>query len=422
MLDLLIIGAGLAGLSAAYTAANAGLSARVIAKGWGTTHWHAGTVDVLGYAPDNGTLVNFPFTVVGEWSHNGNDHPYAVLGVDALRAALDEIASLTHRLGLPYGGADEPGCNLMLPSPVGAVRPVYLAPNAQLAGRLDSDHPILVVGFEGMRDFYPKLIADNLNRQGHPARAALLPISLVTGRRDFNTVLLSEIVEDPDNLDRLAEALSRLVKPDERIGLPAFMGFRHHRRVMERLRQAADAPVFEIPTLPPSVPGIRLTDVLRRHLHSLGVRVEIGMEVIGVSSDGDRVQWVETATSARPLKHRAQNFLLATGGILGGGIDSDHTGRVWETIFDLPLTAPQRSAGWFHPQFLDPAGHPIFRGGVRVNNHFQPVGSDGLPVYANLWAAGGTLAGADPIHERSLEGIAIGTGMAAAEEIASQIA
>ena len=57
-----------------------------------------------------------------------------------------------------------------------------------------------------------------------------------------------------------------------------------------------------------------------------------------------------------------------------------------------------------------------------MNNHFQPVGSDGLPVYANLWAAGGTLAGADPIHERSLEGIAIGTGMAAAEEIASQIA
>jgi glycerol-3-phosphate dehydrogenase subunit B len=126
---------------------------------------------------------------------------------------------------------------------------------------------------------------------------------------------------------------------------------------------------------------------------------------------------VETETSARPLKHRAANFLLATGGILGGGFDSDPTGRLWEVIFDLPLTAPRRRSEWFRPEFLDPAGHPIFHAGVPVNREFQPINADGTPVYANLWAAGGLLAHTDPIRERSLEGIAIATGIASARQI-----
>ena len=46
MLDLLVIGAGLAGLQAAITAAQAGARVRLIAKGLSATHWAAGTVDV----------------------------------------------------------------------------------------------------------------------------------------------------------------------------------------------------------------------------------------------------------------------------------------------------------------------------------------------------------------------------------------
>jgi glycerol-3-phosphate dehydrogenase subunit B len=417
MLDLLVIGAGLTGLCAAYAAAKAGLRVRVIAKGLGATHWHAGTVDVFGYIPGDGEAVRAPFDTVDGMTRNGHGHPYTLLGVDGLRATLDEFVALTTSLGLPYQGAAEPGRNLLLPSAVGAQRPVYLAPEGQIAGRLDSDQPMLLVGFEGLNDFYPRLIAENLVKQGYTARVAFLPVSLLTRRRQFNLVWLSELVEDPEHLERLAEALARVVEPGERIGLPAILGLHHHPRVMEQLRAATNAPIFEIPTLPPSVPGIRLTNALRRHLEELGVRVEIGMEVIGFGRDGRRLLWVETATSARPLRHRAGNFLLATGGILGGGIDSDHTGRVWETIFDLPLDAPQQRAEWFRPHFLDPAGQPIFQSGVRVDQHFQPLDSGGEVVYENLWAAGGLLAHADPIQERSLEGIAIGTGMAAGKRV-----
>ncbi len=52
MLDLLVVGAGLSGLMAAYTAALAGLRVRVVSKGLGAMHWTAGTIDVLGYTGD----------------------------------------------------------------------------------------------------------------------------------------------------------------------------------------------------------------------------------------------------------------------------------------------------------------------------------------------------------------------------------
>jgi glycerol-3-phosphate dehydrogenase subunit B len=415
MFDLLVIGAGLSGLMAAHAAARAGLTVRVVAKGLGAHHWSAGTVDVLGYPPGREERARRPLE---QTQALADTHPYKLLAAGELAESLHRFATLSAEAGLPYRGAAIPGDNLLLPSPAGAMRPAYLAPTAQLAGDLNRSEPMLIVGFQGLRDFYPALIAENLRKQGLPARAVFLPLALLTDRRDSSIVHLAQALDDPARRQRLGGELKKLVGSGERVGLPAIVGMVDHAAAFTHLQQEAGAPIFEIPTLPPSVPGIRLFKALRRHLESLNVRVEAGMEAIGFEADDQgRIRWIETETSARPLKHRARNFLLATGGILGGGIDSDHTGRIWETIFDLPLTIPPDRSRWFRAQFLDPAGQPVFRGGAPVNRQFQPVGADGTPAFANLWACGGILAGADPIRERSVEGIAISTGIAAANDI-----
>ncbi len=66
---------------------------------------------------------------------------------------------------------------------------------------------------------------------------------------------------------------------------------------------------------------------------------------------------------------------------------------------------------------MNPAGHPVFNGGVAVDARMQPVDAAGQVIYANLWAAGGALASVDPIQQHSLEGIAIASGVAAAQAI-----
>jgi glycerol-3-phosphate dehydrogenase subunit B len=422
--DLLVIGAGWSGLLAAYTAAQAGLQVQVVAKGLGSMHWAAGTVDVMGYTSEEMSRpVQQPLEAIQGLTATHPDHPYALLGAHQVQTALDTFKSLAAELGLPYDGAATAGDNLLLPSAVGALRPAYLAPQAQLAGDMSRPEPLLIVGFTGLRDFYPQLIAENLVTQGFQARAASLPLSLLSEQSDRNNVHLAQALDDKARRARLGGELKRLALPGERIGLPAILGLDDHGAALADLQSAAGAPLFEIPTLPPSVPGMRLFRALRAKLWSMGVRVDAGMEAIGakatpgVNGTAGRVQWVETATSSRPLKNRAKHYLLATGGILGGGFDSDHTGRLWEVVFGLPLTVPQQRQHWFRPEFMNPAGHPVFNGGVAVDQRMQPVDAAGKVVYGNLWTAGGALASVDPIQQHSLEGIAIASGVAAARAI-----
>jgi glycerol-3-phosphate dehydrogenase subunit B len=208
--------------------------------------------------------------------------------------------------------------------------------------------------------------------------------------------------------------------PGERIVFPAILGLTRHPQVIAELQSATGAPIAEIPALPPSVPGLRLYQALRRRLEQLGGRVESNMAAVEFGAEGGNIAWVATATGARPMRHRAHAYLLATGGVLGGGFNSDHTGRGWETVFNLPLTLPNSRGHWFRPEFLDPTGHAIFQSGVQVNQAWQPVDAEGQVVYNNLWAAGNLLAHADAIHTRSHEALAVATGAAAVQSILAQ--
>jgi len=427
MTDILIIGAGLSGLMTAYTAAKAGQKTHVIAKGLGALHWTAGTVDLFGYPPGARTApIRRPLDYIADTlTKEQPESPYALLGADRIAAALDAFQALAAEIGLAYYGAATPGDNLLLPTAAGAARPTYLAPAAQIGGDLARKDPMLIVGFDGLSDFYPRLVADNLARQGQPARAAVLPMALLTDRIDSNTLQQAAGMDDAQRRAKLIGALQQIVKPGERIGLPPILGLQQHATAFQEVQAQMGATVFEIPLLPPSVPGTRLFTALREHLRAMGVSVDAGMEVInahstpGAGSTPGHVAWVESATSTpRPYRHTAQRFVLATGGILGAGFNSDQHGRLWEVVFNLPLSVPQQRSQWFRPAFFNPEGHPVFAGGVRVNRALQPVDEAGGLLYENLWVVGDALANDDSILQRSLEGTAIATGVVAGQALA----
>jgi anaerobic glycerol-3-phosphate dehydrogenase B subunit len=413
-LDLLVVGAGLSGLTTAWQAATKNERVQLVSKGWGTLYWHAGCIDLLGYDPvDNYQLVNMPAESISRLIQSFPDHPYAIVGMDMIEQALAVFKDLCSAAGYPLLGSLEQ--NWLLPSGVGAIRPTCLAPDMMIAGDLRNSEPMLIAGFDGFYDFYPELVADNIAAQGIPAIGISLSLPELKDRGFITNRVLAEMFDQLDFCDSVASEIKKRltggahINP-HRIGFPAVLGLEKSAQIKNRLQNLLGLPVFEIPTLPPSIPGIRLSKILVAAIEGAGGRVYEGMQASSAVVDSNLVIEIQTEAASRNKSHHARNFILATGGILGGGLRANYDGTVTETTFDLPVSAPQNRSEWFTQKFLSLSGHPVFRSGVAVDGNLQPAETHNQLRYNNLFIVGNQLAGGDYIQERSRDGVALATG------------
>ena len=409
--DVLVVGAGLAGLTAVWQLAAQQKKVRLVSKGWGATHWHSGCIDVLGYYPvDEPEPVESPGVTLAKLIADQPEHPYALVGVAGVEAALTAFQNLCAEAGYPlHGSLDK---NWLLPSAVGTFRPTCLAPETMIAGDLRRDEPMLIVGIKQLVDFYPNIIAENLVKQGLDAEHLVVDMPELA-QRNFNTpVIIGSKMEQADFRAELVRRIKPKLGKAQRVGLPAIMGRQPSLAIKNDLEQQLGVPVFEIPGLPPSLAGIRLHAILLQAIERAGGRVYHGMEGVGIESEEGRVTAVLTESAARNKPHRFERYVVATGGILGGGIATNHHAEAREVVFGLPVTLPDSRQDWFEQDFMDPKGHPVYRAGLKVNQQFQPLNGGSQPVYENVYAAGTTLSHSEVIRERSFEGVALATGFA----------
>ena len=415
-LDVLIIGAGLAGLVAGWQASRLGHKTHVIAKGWGATHWSSGCIDVLGYLPgDYQHPVASPREKLSELVADHPGHPYALVGSDRVGEALSELQVLFETSGYPLQGTIQQ--NWLLPTALGAIRPTCLAPQTMLAGDLTSHDPMLIVGFTQFHDFYPRLVADNLESQGFIARELILDIPALLNSHLVSSMSLARLFDTPEFRRSVAQAILPRLGSAQRVGFPAVLGIQHPLEVLLDLEQQIGVPVFEIPGLPPSIPGIRLHNLLVKTIQASGGQVYSGMQVLSSEITAGKITSVVSEAAARTKHHYAHHYILASGGFLGGGSIAYEAGYAQETIFNLPVIAPANRSDWFNPKYSSPGGQPIFQAGIVVDPQLAPVDPNKEPLIANLSVIGGALAGFDPLHERSLEGVALTTGYWAANRL-----
>ena len=157
---------------------------------------------------------------------------------------------------------------------------------------------------------------------------------------------------------------------------------------------------------------MRLYDILATAFQRAGGRIQLGSWVVRGESEGGVLRRIYSEAAAREQRHEAVAYLLATGGVAGGGLRTDHGGGVAETALGLPVRAPTGRGAWFGPHFTD--AHAIHRAGIATDGDLCPLDADGAVVYANVTVAGAALGGADLIREGSYEGVALATGWRAA--------
>ena len=412
--DTVVIGAGLAGLTAALRLAEAGQRVAILAKGVGATHLAPPTIDVLGYA--NGP-VDSPAQALPEFAAANPEHPYRQLSIELVRASLDWFKARLGDHGY-RGGLDE---NFFVPTALGVAKPTALLPETMAAGDLREGGRFVFVGLRGLKDFFPAYLADNVAQTPLPGRASVttrvVELAPPLGEaRDVSSAGFARRFEQPAFRESVLTELRRNLVPGEIVGFPAVLGIGGAQEVWRELETRLGHPVFEVPTLPPSVPGIRVYDTMTSALRRQGARLVIGSTVAGAETGNSRLEGVVAHTAGRPLTYRARSFVLATGGFASAGLELDSSGTVREPVFDLPVAGlPGQNAPLFEPGYFDE--HALSRAGVAVDESRRPVDDEGAPVYENLHAAGATLAGAVPWREASGNGLSLASGYAAASAI-----
>jgi glycerol-3-phosphate dehydrogenase subunit B len=290
------------------------------------------------------------------------------------------------------------------------------------AGDLRSGGQFLIVGFRNLKDFYPALLADNLARASVPGQAPLAARSLVldppghAAEADMAPLDFARAFDQPGFRAALASLLRPQIQPGERVGFPALLGLTHSGEAWQDLQNQLGAPVFEIPTLPPSIPGIRIYEQLKNALVAAGARIQLGFPVTEARVEARRCLELVTAGASRPYRWRGEEIVLATGGIASGGIVTQADGAVRESVFNLPLAGlPAASQARFLPGYFD--SHPFNQVGLEVDSSLRPVDGAGQVLIDNLRAAGAMLAHAEPWREKSGDGISLATGFRAAEAV-----
>jgi len=447
--EVLVVGGGLSGVTAALSAAGEGADVRLVSHKESTLRQASGLVDALGYVPPTGTPADDP-TATPTAGRTGarddrpdpegpladpfeavdrlpEDHPYRVVGTDALRegfALFDEWVD-----GYRGGHTDR---NALVPTFGGTVKPTARYPESAAAGLASDSRPMLVVGFRSLTEYDARTVAAHLNAAGVPFPVSGAEVEFVAAFRDDAKVTrFARALDRNERIDGepARAALASAVEPHldgveggaERVGFPAFLGDDEAAAVRSDLADRLGADVFEIPTGPPSLPGLRLADRLYDALDEAGVRYETGVPVVGKEladgGSGGRVDHLLVDRKGTEVPYAADAVVLATGGLVGKGLGADRE-TVRESVLGCHVPHPSDRYEWY----VDDAfgDQPYARFGVRTDDELRPLGSSGEVQFPNVHVAGATLGGADVAREKSASGVSLATGLVAGREAARE--
>ncbi|MBM4325151.1 MAG: FAD-binding protein, partial [Deltaproteobacteria bacterium] len=255
--DLIVIGMGLSGLMAAKTAAEMGKKVLIIGKGLGTLSIFSNTIDLLGTIPPTMKMKDG----LSQWVHDHPEHPYGKVGLEKIEEALSSFNSF---FPPPYTFQSKNDANSLVPTGAGTFRLTYLIPSTMMKGIFLKGKRTLIIGFEGYKDFYARRLADLLNCRGITLSLSENP------QTEMTAAALARRMEKPSLRDFIGAEVKKEIRDEELIGFPAVLGVNDPMGVRKDIEKKIGASIFEIPGLPPSIPGMRIFNRFKAKLIQKG--------------------------------------------------------------------------------------------------------------------------------------------------------
>ena len=421
--DVAIIGGGLAGLTCGIALQQRGKRCVIINNGQAAIDFASGSLDLLSRMPDGSVVENINENLTALRTALPA-HPYSLLGAEKVIAKAQDFERLANALNLDLIGSSEK--NHWRVTGLGSLRGAWLSPNSVPTVQGNEIFPhkrIAVLGIEGYHDFQPQLLAANLVLNPQFAHcevtSGFLNIpqldELRQSAREFRSVNIAQLLEHKLAFNDLVSEIIESAQGANAVLLPACFGL-ENQEFMNALRDATKLALFELPTLPPSLLGMRQRIQLRRKFESLGGLMINGDSALNAHFEGDRVHCIKT----RLLEDEeiiADNFVLAAGSFFSKGLVSEFD-KIYEPVFESDIIGVEGfndkdRFSWTNHRFANP--QPYQSAGVAINEHCQ-VQKCGQ-FLANLYATGNVIGGFNALELGCGSGVAVVTALAVADEI-----
>ncbi|OEU64412.1 MAG: hypothetical protein BBJ57_08070 [Desulfobacterales bacterium PC51MH44] len=411
--ELLVIGTGMAGNAAALFAANRGLSVAQV----GCTAeiiFASGFLDLMGAHPiQEKRLWHDPWAGIDAVSRDIPGHPYARLNREDIQDAFEELLSFLNSTGIPYCRHQDRNVNVL--TPIGTFKPTYCVPQTMWAGvkAVEDQRPCLIIDFRRLKGFSARQIAAGIREKLPEVSTASISFPDFDHMDEVYPEHMAWALESSEKREKLSQIIGSLVGNSQVVGIPAILGIYRTKEILSDLEKRIGVPIFEIPTMPPSVTGLRLKEAFEQHLSKRGVRLFTQKRVIGVKLTDKGEDFIfDVGNNGLDFKIYSHSVILASGRFLGKGLRAEKK-QIKETIFGLPVHQPWDRSRWHLKDFFDPRGHPINRAGLEVDDLFRPLDRSGHPVFRMLFAVGSILAHQDWMRMKCGSGLAIATAYGA---------
>lgn len=409
--DAIIIGGGLSGLVCGLRLQKAGKNCLMVTFGQNVMYFSSGSFGLMS-RDEEGIFAPSPFEAM---KNLPPEHPYSKIGdVRKYAATIPQIFS---EAGTPlHGDIDR---NSVMMSALGVLRPAWMGLDTTTL--LDPKDPkpgskALIVNFDGFLDFNTSMIAEGLERHGVKARIVSLKIDEIKllGRNpsEMRSVNIARVVSDIAVTQKIVSEIGKLIEDEDIVVLPAVFDLYNDLSV-RLIRDSIKAKVIFLGTMPPSVPGIRSQNQLRKAFSEAGGTVLSGDEACRPVVEDNMVKRIYTTNLGEtPLE--ADNFILATGSFFSKGLAATPE-KIYETLFGLDVDYTEGRGTWYQKDFFGKQAYLGF--GVRTDETFHPF--IGGKKISNLYAIGSVLSGYNNVTEGSGAGVAMTTALFVADRIIS---
>ena len=210
-------------------------------------------------------------------------------------------------------------------------------------------------------------------------------------------------------LEALQQKLSSTEPSPTQLLMPAALTSAPTADLLAAVDKKLGRPLRELLALPPSLPGERLLNALKKACVDAGVVVKDGSLTTPVVKSGCVVS-IDVVRGPERQTVRCRQLVLASGRFFGGGLVRDHSAR--EALLGLPVVVDgnvitDQFIGSLTGEGVD-ANHAIFRAGVAVDDELRPIVGK-RAAFDNVVCAGTIIAGFDPSRDGAALGVSVFT-------------